>query len=77
MHYFDPISKTASSVWKYTNSPSPKKIRETKYAGKVIIVIFFDHKDIISQHSVLLKNIVNGESFRFENFLATCIKKVS
>ena len=39
-----------------------KKFRQTKSAGKVMMIIFFDHKDVICQLAVSSKTTVNSES---------------
>lgn len=63
VHHYDPLTKSATSVWKHTDSPPPKKIRQTKSAGKVMMIIFFDHKGVIYQHAVPPKTTVNGEYY--------------
>ena len=39
VHNFDPVTKSATSVWKHADSPSPKKYPAKKSAGKVIKIL--------------------------------------
>ena len=47
LHNFDSFAKFAISVWNCADSPSPKKTWQSKSAGKVMIITFFDHKGVI------------------------------
>ncbi len=44
----------------YRNTLIRRQIRQTKSAGKVMMIIFFDHKGVIYQHTVPSKTAVNG-----------------
>ena len=63
VHHFDFFTKSTTNVWKYTDSPTPKKIRQTKFADKVMMIIIFDHKGVICQHVVLAEFSVNVEYY--------------
>lgn len=56
-----PLTKFATSVYKYTDSPPLKEIRQTKSIGKIMIIILFDNKSVTYQHAVPPKTTVNGE----------------
>ena len=62
-HFFEPESKQQSSMWKHTWSPSPVKARLSKSVGKVMSIIFCDTKEIVLNHMVLDKTIVNGDYY--------------
>ena len=61
VHLYDPETKVQSSVWKTPSSPSPKKARVSKSAGKVMFVVFFDIKGLILIHAVPPGTSVTGE----------------
>ena len=68
MHFFEPVSKQHSSVWKHPSSPSPTKALISKSAGKVMAVIFYDIHGIMLSHFVPPKTTITG------NYYATVIK---
>lgn len=47
IHYAEPETKQQSKQWKRPGSPPPKKFKQAPSAGKVMAVIFWDHKGII------------------------------
>ena len=47
-------------VRKHNDSLPPKRIRPIKSAGKITVIIFFGHKNVICQHGVPPKTIVNS-----------------
>lgn len=51
VHYFDFLTKRATSVRKHTGSSSLEKFRQTKSGRKVIMIIFFDPKGVY-QHAI-------------------------
>ncbi len=72
VHYHDPLSKRESEEWRQKGEPRPKKVRQQKSAGKVMLLAFFDHKGLIYQHFV--KNVkVKGKR---RNFTSTDYLKV-
>ena len=60
------------SLWKNTNSAPPKKIQQTKSAGKVMMIIFFDNKGTIYQHAGPPKTTVNTEYYVIFQFWKFC-----
>ena len=53
-----------------TASPLPKKIQQTKFTVKIMMLIFFYHKNVIYQHVAPSKSTVIGVFlFEFWNFL--------
>lgn len=52
LHHFDPEGKQASTQWKTPGSPTPKKAKVVKSAGKVMVITFFDHLGMVYQHAV-------------------------
>ena len=63
MHHFDPFTKFATRVRKHTHFLPPKRMRQTKSAGKVMMIIYFDYKGVIYHYAMPLKNIVNGKCY--------------
>jgi len=41
LYHYDPETKQQSMEWRHSGSPSPKKFRAQKSAGKVLASIFF------------------------------------
>ena len=50
IYFYDPESKRQSSVWKSPKDPPPLKARSSKSAGKVMLVLFFDHEGVVYHH---------------------------
>lgn len=63
VHHHDPLTKQESSVWKHVDSPPPKKVRQTKSATKVMMLVFFDHEGVIYQHEVPHGVTVNADHY--------------
>ena len=42
---------------------TPAKIQQAKSDGKLMIIIFFNHKDLIYHHALPPKTIVKGENY--------------
>ena len=61
IQHYDPLSKQQSSVWKYSNSPPPKKFCSSLSVGKVMLLLFFDAHRMILQHWVPRGQTVNGD----------------
>jgi len=47
LYHYDPETKQQSSEWQHSGSPSPKKFRVQKSAGKVLTSIFCDQDGIL------------------------------
>ncbi|GFY36318.1 mariner Mos1 transposase [Trichonephila clavipes] len=41
-HHYEPETKRDIMQWKHASSPTPKKFRAVKSAGKVLLTVFFD-----------------------------------
>ncbi len=50
IHYFDPNTKHKSEAWKCREEPSSKKVRQRKFAGKVLLVASFNCRGLVYQH---------------------------
>ncbi|GFY27856.1 histone-lysine N-methyltransferase SETMAR [Trichonephila clavipes] len=48
LYYYDPTIKQQSSEWKHPSSPTPKKAKTVKSAGKVMTTIFFIINNCVS-----------------------------
>ena len=47
LHHWDPDSKSESMQWKHTESPTPRKFRTQRGAGKVMATIFWDADGVL------------------------------
>ena len=52
LHLYGSLFKSVTSVWKYTYSLPPKEIPQIKNSGKVMMIIFIDHKGVSYQYVV-------------------------
>lgn len=68
IHHYDPESKQQSAVWKRGSSPRPQKAKIARSAGKVMHLVFFDHRGIIYDHRVPKGQTVTG------NYYSTVLK---
>ncbi|GFY27865.1 retrovirus-related Pol polyprotein from transposon 412 [Trichonephila clavipes] len=48
LYYYDPTIKQQSNEWKHPSSPTPKKAKTVKSAGKVMTTIFFIINNCVS-----------------------------
>ena len=62
VHNFNPLTKSTVSVWKHNTFSASEKFLTNQICWLMIIVLF-DHKGIIYQHSVPPKTIMNGEYY--------------
>ena len=62
-YYWDPKTKIESSTWKHVDSPRATKVRQSKSAGKVMIITFFDCRGLVYQHEVPSKTTVNANYY--------------
>lgn len=60
VNHYDPAMKQETSVWKYTQSPLPKKVLQVKSVGKIMFIVFFDSKWILYQPSVQPNMTINA-----------------
>ena len=56
---YDPETKRQSMQWKITGSPRPKKARMSKLKIKVMLIAFFDQKDLVHHEFVPEGETVN------------------
>lgn len=47
VHYTTPETKEKSRQWRHSNSPKPKKFKQTLSAGKVMASVFWDRKGVL------------------------------
>ena len=60
---YDPETKRQSSQWKNTESPRPKKARQSKSVHKILMNPFLDSSGMIYMHWVPTKQTVNKEYY--------------
>ena len=76
IHFFEPVSKQHSSVWKHPSSPSPTKALISKSAGKVMAVIFYDiHGIMLIPAGIWCQNDVVLTSMRRDDVASTLIRR--
>lgn len=59
-YLFDPETKEQSRQWKTPGSPTPKKAKVCKTAGKQMYIFFADRQGMLLQHAVPLGQTVNA-----------------
>ncbi|GFX82237.1 histone-lysine N-methyltransferase SETMAR [Trichonephila clavipes] len=75
LYYYDPTIKQQSSEWKHPSSPTIKKAKTVKSAGKVMAIIFFYYYEgIVYQHAVESGTTVNDSCYT--NVLRTMAEHV-
>ena len=63
VYCYDPETKRQSAQWKPTDSPRPKKARQSRSTAKLMMIPFFDSKGIIYIHWVPHGQMVNKEYY--------------
>ena len=61
---YDPETKIQSSQWKTTNSPRPKKARQSKSNIKVMVIVFLDCEGIVRSDFVPRGTTVNSGFYK-------------
>ena len=51
------------SQWKHTESPRPKKARQVRSNGKVLLTVFFEYHGVVHQEFLLQGRMVNKEYY--------------
>ncbi|GFW08999.1 histone-lysine N-methyltransferase SETMAR [Trichonephila clavipes] len=74
LYYYDPTIKQQSSEWKHPSSPTPKKAKAVKSAGRVITIFFFYYEGIVYQHGVEPGTTVSDSNYM--NVLRTMVQHV-
>jgi len=69
-YYYDPETKSQSSIWKHTSSPPPKKARVTTSVRKHMFILFMDRKWMLLTHAVPKGETVNADYYcRVSNYV--------
>jgi histone-lysine N-methyltransferase SETMAR len=63
VHHYQPKSKRALMQWKHPSSPSTKKFKVTPPAGKVMLCVFLDSREVLSAHFQKCGENVNSASY--------------
>lgn len=74
VYHKDPESKMESMQWKHRTSPTPKKFRVEKSAGKVMATVFWDKDGLLLLEFMPRKSTINGEVYA--NTLAVLREKI-
>ncbi|GFW60338.1 histone-lysine N-methyltransferase SETMAR [Trichonephila clavipes] len=74
LYYYDPTIKQQSSEWKLSSSPTSKKIKTVKSAGRVMTIYFFYYEGIMYQHAVKSGTAVNDSYYA--NVMRTMVQYV-
>lgn len=62
-HYYTPETKQQSKQWKHTSSPSAKKFKATKSAGKVMATVFWDRHGVILVDFMERGTTINSDQY--------------
>ncbi|XP_029643921.1 histone-lysine N-methyltransferase SETMAR-like [Octopus sinensis] len=60
IHLYDSEGKVQSKQWKHDNSPPPKKSRDQPSAGKILPVVFWDHRRVVMINFLVKETTING-----------------
>ena len=63
VYHRDPESKMESMQWKHKTSPTPKKFRVEKSAGKVMATVLWDEKGLLFLEFMPQKTIITGRTY--------------
>ena len=63
LYHRDPESKMESMQWKHKTSPTPKKFRVKKSAGKVMATVFWDEKGLLLLDFMPQKTTITGQTY--------------
>lgn len=63
LYFYDPETKSQSSIWKLPDTPTPLKPRRERSAGKIMAIIFFDARGIVYRHLVPNGQTVNASYY--------------
>ncbi|GFX64288.1 hypothetical protein TNCV_1500121 [Trichonephila clavipes] len=75
LYYYDPTIKQQNSEWKHLSSPTLKKAKTVKSAGKFMtIIFFFYYEGIVYQHAFEPGTTVNDSYYT--NALRTMVQQV-
>lgn len=76
-HWYDPESKQESMQWKHKGSPTPKKFKVQKSAGKVMSTVFWDREGILLIEFMVKGHTITGMSYKktIENLRQAVLEK--
>src|SRR3954470_21185983 len=63
VHHYTPETKRSSMQWKHVTSPSPRKFRVQRSAGKVIATVFCDIKGVLLLAFFERNHTVTGQHY--------------
>jgi len=63
VYHRDPESKMESMQWKHKTSPTSKKFRVEKSAGKVMATVFWDKKGLLLLEFMPQKTTITGQTY--------------
>ena len=63
VYHRDPENKMESMQWKHKTSPTPKKFRVEKFAGKVMATVFWDEKGLLLLEFMPQKTTITGQTY--------------
>lgn len=63
VYHKDPESKMESMQWKHQLSPTPKRFKVGKSAGKVMATVFWDEEGILLLEFMPRKSTITGETY--------------
>ncbi|CAH2102647.1 unnamed protein product [Euphydryas editha] len=63
IHHFDPKTKQQSMTWKQASSPTPKKIKVSSSAGKVMTLVLWDVEEIFMVEYFEKGAIITGSHY--------------
>lgn len=66
VHHFDPETKLQSKEWKRPSSPTPRKFRHNRSAGKVMLTVFWDAQGVIMTDYLEKGATINKEYYSEE-----------
>ena len=69
LYRYDPETKQQSMEWRHSGSPSPKKSRVEKSAGKFLASIFWDQDGIL-----LINYLPNGQTINVEYYSSLLVQ---
>jgi hypothetical protein len=58
-----PETKRANKEWSHSNSPKLKEFHMQASAGKVILMLFFDHEGLLLEHYISKGTAVTSVSY--------------
>jgi histone-lysine N-methyltransferase SETMAR len=60
IHHYDPESQAEAKQWKHPDSPTPKRPRQSRSAGKIMMSVFWDDSGVLLLDFLPHKETVTG-----------------